>query len=158
MLSNLIPWKATTDIAVRRPESGPMAEFRREFDCLWNSFWNDWNRGLSFGGNWGGFGMGSNLEDEEGAYLLRAELPGFEPDEIDVRLSGNVLTVSAEHKAEDKQGDGSYCRYGRFRESFTLPQGVMADEIDARYHSGVLEVRLPKSEESKAKRIAVKSA
>ena len=54
--------------------------------------------------------------------------------------------------------DVSGYQYGRFHETFTLPQGVMSDQIDARYHNGVLELHLPKSEEAKAKRIAVKSA
>jgi HSP20 family protein len=158
MLGSLIPWKKAQDVSVRREEGNPLAQFRREVDQLWDRLLNEWNHDLSGAGQRGGFGMGSNLEEEEKAYVLRAELPGFEPAEIDIKLSGNVLTVSAEHKAEDKKGNGSRYHYGSYSETFTLPQGVIADQIDARYHSGVLEVHLPKTEESKAKRIDVKSA
>lgn len=75
-------------------------------------------------------------------------------------MSGDVLTLRAEHKEEGngKKGNGSYRRFGTFYESFTMPADVLPDQIDARYHSGVLEVRLPKSEECQTKRVTVKSA
>lgn len=69
-----------------------------------------------------------------------------------------MLTLRAEHKEEGQEGYGSYRRHQSFYESFTLPNGVLTDKTDARYRSGVLEVHLPKGEDFKAKRIAVKSA
>ncbi len=100
------------------------------------------------------------FDDRENEYVLRAEFPGFEPNDFDVQISGNVLTLRAEHKEEGKTkgGDGNYQRYGRFYESFTLPQGVLSDKVDAGYRNGVLEVHLPKNEECQAKRIEVKSS
>jgi HSP20 family protein len=154
----LVPKKRTQDIAVRSQEDNPLVQFRREFDDLWNRFWSDWSHSLSSSGDGGWFGLSSDVEDQDKQYVMRAELPGFDPDEIDVKVSGNVLTIHAEHKAEEKQGEGQRYQYGRFHETFTLPQGVMSDQIDARYHNGVLELHLPKSEEAKAKRITVKSA
>ena len=164
---SLIPWKKKNNLNVRREgelvpksfiednEFYPMARFRRDFDQLWNRFWDDWG-GLS---EWrGSGGWNFDLDDKENEYLLHADLPGFEPDEIDVSVSGNVMTVRAEHKEEDKSKNGSSYRYGQFYETFTLPSGVLSDKIDARYHNGVLEVHLPKSEECKAKRITVRSA
>ncbi|TVS19101.1 MAG: Hsp20/alpha crystallin family protein [Planctomycetaceae bacterium] len=153
----LVPKKRAQDVAVRQDEGNPLIQFRREFDDLWNRFWGDWSHGLQSAGDGGWPNLSSNIEDQEKQFVLRAELPGFDPDEIDVQISGNLLTVRAEHKAEEKQGEGQRYQYGRFQETFTLPQGVLSDQIDARYHSGVLEVHLPKSEEAKAKRIAVKS-
>ena len=104
--------------------------------------------------------LGSHVkfDDDENEYVLRAELPGFESDDIDVKVSGNVLTIKAEHKEEGKEENGNSHRYGSFYESFTVPQGVIGDEIDAKYHSGVLELHLPKSEKCKGKRIEVKPA
>jgi HSP20 family protein len=72
-----------------------------------------------------------------------------------VQVSGNILTVSAEHR-EDTKKHGY--RYGRYQRSFTLPAGAEADKIDARYHNGVLELHLPKDKEFLGRKIAVKSA
>lgn len=154
---SLTPWKRR-NVPVRLDEGSPLALLRREFDDLWNRFMDEWERPMGMLESFG-FGRKIDLRDEENEYVLCAEMPGFEPDEIDLRVSGNVLTISAEHKEEQKEENGrSHYRYGRFQESFTLPSGVLADKIDARYHSGVLEVHLPKSEEGRPKRIAVKSA
>jgi HSP20 family protein len=162
MIDKLIPWKKKEggDLKVRR-EDHPIGQLRRDFDELWNRFWDHWpTGGLSLWDDSRWFGSRVDLADSEKEYVLRAELPGFEPGEIDIKVSGNVLTLRAEHKEEgrSKKGNGSYHRYGSFCESLTLPRGVLSDQIDARYHSGVLEVHLPKSEERQAKRIKVKTA
>jgi HSP20 family protein len=85
-------------------------------------------------------------------------IPRKKKNEGNIKVSGNVLTLRAEHKEEGKEENGSYRRYGSFSETFTLPGGVLPDKIDASYHSGVLEVHLPKSEECQAKRIPVTAA
>jgi HSP20 family protein len=162
MFGNLIPWKKQDggDLKIRR-ENDPISRLRQDFDQLWDRFWDDWRSGgLSQLDDSRWLGSRVDFDDHEKEYLLRAELPGFEPGDFDVKVSGNVLTLRAEHNEEGsgKKGNGSYRRYGRFYESFTLPSGVLPDQIDARYHSGVLEVHLPKSEECQTKRIAVKSA
>lgn len=161
MFEKLIPWKKKNegDVKVWSREDHPMARLRNDFDQLWDRFWNDWrNGGLSSWHDSRWFGSRVDLDDREHEYVVRAELPGFDPQDFDVKVSGNVLTLRAEHKEEGQQGNGSYQRYGSFHESFTLPNGVLSDQIDARYHSGVLEVHLPKSPECQAKRIEVKSA
>ena len=177
---SLIPWKKRRDhIAVRRDEPGrvlsgeverdfhPLARLREEFDSLVERFFGDrWSGDRSFGNlpslwneprldwNWD-----LGWEDKEKEYVFHAELPGFEPDDIDVKLSGNVLTVHAEHKDEKKEKNGgSRYSYGSLSRSFTLPHGVDAEKIDARYHNGVLELHLPKTKEACGKRIEVKSA
>ena len=160
MLGKLIPWKKRSGDVQVHSEEHPIARLRQDFDQLWDRFWDDCRSGdLSLWNESQWVGSRVNLDDNEREYMLRAELPGFEPEDFDVKVSGNVLTVRAEHKEEgkDKKGNGTYQRYGRFYESFALPQGVLSDQIDARYHSGVLEVHLPKSEECQAKRIEVKS-
>lgn len=158
MFERLVPWKHRgRDVPARQEQEGhTLASFRRDFDQLWERFWDDVRHGaLLESSDWS-----SNLEDREKEYVLTAELPGFEPEDFDIQVSGNVLTLRAEHKEEgqEKKGNGSYQRYGSFCETFTLPRGVLAERIEARYHSGVLEVHLPKSEECQAKRIQVKSA
>lgn len=99
-----------------------------------------------------------NLDENENEYVPSAEMPGFEPEEIDVKISGNVLTVKADHKEESKSKNGRSSRYSSFHQSFTLPTGVKSDQIDATYHSDVLELHLPKDESTPTKRIAVNAA
>jgi len=160
---NLIPWKKNrnTDVKVRpEREDGfyPLARMREEFDALWNRLLGGWDRSLSLRDDDLGFGLRSGVEDKEDEYLFHVDLPGFEPGDIDVNVSGRTLTVKAEHKEEkkDKEGAAAY-RYGSFHQHFTLPYGVDEGGIDARYHNGVLKVRLPKTEQAKGKRIPVQA-
>lgn len=83
---------------------------------------------------------------EDGDIVVRAELPGVEPGDVDVTLHNGVLTIAGERKAEARrEGSGYYVRerrYGTFRRSMTLPQGVDESSISARFEGGVLEVRV----------------
>lgn len=167
MFNKLIPWKKRSGDVKVGYDDHSIGRFRDEIDHLWDHFWDDWRggRGLSLWDNSSlfnsrMFGSLVDWDDTEKEYVLRAEVPGFEPDDFDIKVSGNVLTLRAEHKEEKKakKGQGSYHHYGSFYESVTLPNGVLSDQIDARYHSGVLEIHLPKSEECQGKRIEVTSA
>ena len=83
---------------------------------------------------------------EDGDIVVRAELPGVKLEDVDITLHNGVLTISGERKAEDqREGSGYYVRerrYGSFRRSMTLPQGVDESKISARFDGGVLEVRV----------------
>ena len=83
---------------------------------------------------------------EDGDIVVRAELPGVKPDDVDVTLHNGVLTIAGERKAEERrEGSGYFVRerrYGSFRRSMTLPQGVDEGSIGARFDGGVLEVRV----------------
>ena len=136
-------------------EYHPLAQFREEFDSLWDRFWGGGGRGLSWWDDESRFGLNEGLEDQEHEYVFHADLPGFDPGEIDVNVSGNSLTVRAEHKEERKGKKGSSYHFGSFQRSFRFPQGVDSEKIDAKYHNGVLEVHLPKTEDSRPKRIPV---
>ena len=158
---NLIPWKRRnggSEVKVR-PDHGdnyyPMTQLRNEFESIWDRFRSDWERGLSHWDKGSRFGLNTGLEDKKNEYVYHADLPGFEPDEIDIKVSGNTLQLRAEHKEETNGNEGSSYLYGSFQRFFTLPQGVDDQNIDARYHSGVLEVHLPKTEAAKGKRIPV---
>ena len=91
--------------------------------------------------------------------VLSFDLPGVDEDRISVELEDSVLTVSGERERSEKsEGDRFYRyerRFGQFSRSVTLPQGVNEDQIEADYKAGVLEVRVPKPEEQKPKRIPV---
>lgn len=90
-----------------------------------------------------------DISEKDGNYMLEAELPGFEKNDINVELDGEVLTIHASHKSEDeeKEGDGRYIRrerrYGSYSRSFDV-SGVDAESIKADYKNGVLELTLPK--------------
>ena len=157
---SLIPWKKKSDGSVQvwrdhEDEHYPMDRFRNEFESLWDRFWNDWGRSL---GRWEDdlqTGFRGGLLDKPNEYLLQAELPGFEPGEIDVKVSGNMLSIRAEHKDEANGRQGTSYRYGSYVRHFTLPAGVDEEKIEASYRSGILEVHLPKHEAAKGKRIPV---
>jgi len=100
-----------------------------------------------------------DIFDTAEAIILKAELPGLSPDDIDIEVDDNVLTIKGERRFEDKVEEGRYYRleraYGQFSRSVTLPQGVKADEISATFDQGVLQVRVPKADEVKPRKISV---
>jgi len=170
----LAPWKKRSDrVAVRsgKPMTDaehdllPLTHLREEFDSLMDRFFEEsrlsgglFGNQLSlwqqprFDWNWD-----LGWEDNEKEYVFHADLPGFESDDFDIQVSGNALKIRAEHKSEQKENGGASYDYGSFVRTMTLPHGVEADKIEARYHSGVLEVHLPKAKETAGRRIAVKS-
>jgi len=146
-----------SELKRRQDETHPLARLRRDFDDLWERFLEEDRGGeLGLGGDTSMLGGHVEWDDKEDEYIVRAEMPGFEVGDIDVKVTGNVLTLQAQHREEGEE-NGGYRRYGSFYESFTLPQNIREENIDACYHNGVLELHLPKSETSQAKRIAVKS-
>jgi HSP20 family protein len=97
---------------------------------------------------------GLEMNELENEYVVRAEVPGFEPSELEVNLSGNVLTIGAEHKRPEGATERPLARLERV---LTLPVGVNADAVEARYHHGILEVHVPKTPEAMPRRIEVKT-
>ncbi len=93
------------------------------------------------------------------AVVLKAELPGLTVDEVNVEVDDNVLTISGERVLRDSVEKGHYYRlersYGTFSRSLSLPQGIKADEVAARFADGVLEVRVPKADEVKPRKVAI---
>jgi HSP20 family protein len=154
---NLIPWKKKGNgdggTMVER-EFHPLARLRDEFDSLLDRYWH--GQGLPEGPFGFSRGWGLDLADEEKEFVVRAEAPGFEPDDFDVQILRNQLIVKAEHKEEQKEEGSSSFHYGKLHRMITLPDGIEPDKVEARYHSGVLEIRLPKGPEAVGKRIAVK--
>jgi HSP20 family protein len=100
-----------------------------------------------------------DLVETEDHFVLRADLPGLSEEDVNVELEDNVLTVSGERKVEHEDKKEGYYRveraYGKFQRSLTLPEGVDAGKIEAAFDKGVLEVRIPKPEERKPRRVAI---
>lgn len=101
------------------------------------------------------------IQEQDDALLVRAELPGIKRGEVEISINGNLLTIRAEKRDEREQHrdeEGYYyseCLYGRFVRALELPNEVQADTAQARFENGVLEVRLPKTEQAKRKEIKI---
>lgn len=95
-----------------------------------------------------------------GVYQLRAQLPGIEPDDIDITVDGNLITVSAEYGESTEDKEHSEFRYGSFRRTVRLPAVIPADDVDASYTDGILTIRvpMPEAEAETPRRIPVKRA
>lgn len=97
--------------------------------------------------------------EREDSVLLKAELPGLRVDDVDVEIDENVLTIRGERTFADTVEDGRYHRversYGTFSRSLTLPQGIDADAVSARFVDGVLEVTVPKAEVPTPRKVTI---
>jgi HSP20 family protein len=100
-----------------------------------------------------------DLAETEDDFVLRADLPGLSEQDVNIELEDNVLTVSGERKAEHEEHQEGYYRVerasGSFSRSLTLPEGVNPDSVKATFDKGVLEVRIPKPEEKKPRKVAI---
>ena len=109
----------------------------------------------------GGWAPAVDLYEDRDSFVFKMELPGMSKDQIDISLHEGVLSISGERKEEQKQEDAETYRseryFGRFQRSVSLPTRVDADKVNASYKDGILTVTLPKSEEAKAKQIAISS-
>jgi HSP20 family protein len=92
-------------------------------------------------------------------YVLTADLPGLSEGDVDITLQGGVLTISGQRKpAHDPRGEGYYRLerpFGGFSRSLTLPEGIDPGAVAAQFDRGVLEVRIPKPEQTKPRKVAI---
>ena len=92
-------------------------------------------------------------------YVLRADLPGLSDDDVTIQLEDSTLTISGERKTEHEGQQEGYYRleraFGSFSRSLTLPDGVDADNVQAQFDRGVLEIRIPKPEQKKPKTVQI---
>ncbi len=132
------------------PYEPPMEAIRREFAPLFERMF----------GRWPIFTetetppYGPEMEDLGEAFVVREAVPGFDAKEIEVKVSGNLLTVRAERK--EKKGETEKV-WGEIERTVLLPEGVDTEHVEASYRNGVLEMRLPKLPEAKERRIEVKT-
>jgi HSP20 family protein len=99
---------------------------------------------------------------DDGSYIIQLALPGVDPKDVEVSLMDNVLTVKGERKADhDTSGQDYFVRevpYGAFQRSVTLPEGVDAAQVEAKYANGMLVVRVPAPRAATPRTIEVKAA
>ena len=131
---------------------------RHEMDDLFNKF-------FEFGGGW----MPSLLRErmfpalesfyKEGKFVVKAELPGIDPKDVDISIVGNQLTIKGERKTEKDVKEENYMMmersYGSFMRSITLPEGVDTTKVNAKYHDGVLDLTMPCAEAIAPRKITI---
>ena len=92
-------------------------------------------------------------------FVLRADLPGMKQEDVSIEFEDSVLSISGERKSQHEERDEGFHRveraFGSFSRTLTLPKGIDPEAISARFEDGVLEVRIPKPEESKPRRISI---
>jgi HSP20 family protein len=98
---------------------------------------------------------------ENGNLVVKADLPGIDPKEISISVTGNQLTIEGERKEEEKKEEKDYVyrelSYGKFSRTMELPAGVDADKVKAEYKDGVLKVMMPAPKEIAAKKIQIEA-
>ena len=100
-----------------------------------------------------------DLVEDQDAFVLRADLPGMRQEDVSIEFEDNVLTLSGERRSEHEERKEGFHRveraFGSFSRTLTLPKGIDPEAISASFDNGVLEVRIPKPEESKPRRISI---
>jgi len=150
------------DIVRRQgPLDRPLSRLRHDIDDLLRRFFGeaDWPLGnLRQGGLWW---PALDVVEHDDNIVVKAELPGMTSDDIEISVLDGTLSVSGEKKESQEDTGESYHhserRYGSFRRDISLPAGVDADKVEATYRDGVLTIRLPKTEQAKARRVEVKT-
>ncbi|HHV33042.1 Hsp20/alpha crystallin family protein [Caproiciproducens sp. LBM24188] len=111
------------------------------FNRMSQEFFGDWDKDF--------YPCRTDVLDQGDKYVLKADLPGFNKEDIHINIEGNYLTLTAEHREENDNSNGNFIRrerrYGSFSRSFDITN-IDADRISARYDRGVLELSLPKKE------------
>jgi HSP20 family protein len=128
----------------------------REFDRLFNSVFEGPGADSRALRRWM---PAMDLVESEGEFVLRADLPGLSEDDVKIELEDSTLTIAGERKGESQTERDGYLRVeratGSFQRSLTLPKGVDPEAVTARFDRGVLEVRIPKPEQRKPRRIEI---
>jgi len=151
-------WELTTWKPFK--ELSPFRDFermRRDMDRLWESFFERGVRRREDDGEW----LPSlDVAETKNEIVVKAEVPGLDPKDIDISLSDGLLTIKGEKKQEREEKEENYHlverSYGAFTRSIQLPKEVQRDKISASYKNGVLKVTLPKSEEAKKKEVKIR--
>jgi HSP20 family protein len=136
------------------------------FPTVFEDFFKPWNEWFDNGGIFGKMMKvpAVNVKDNKDDYIVSLAAPGMKKNDFKIDVEGNMLTISSEKEESKEEKETMYTRkefnYSSFSRSFTLPDEVIKDKIEATYEDGILKLKLPKTEESKkitlSKHIAVK--
>mgnify|MGYP003573896616 CR=1 FL=1 len=148
-MTRLVRWNPMQDMMSLRNEMNRL--FEQAFEDMPLSQWQPST-------NWG---LAVDVSENDEAFVVTASVPGVNPDDIEITISDNVLTIKGEFKVDETVEDEKYHlrerRYGSFGRSLTLPVAVNAEDVDANYENGVLRLEVPKAEEVKPRRIQIQT-
>jgi HSP20 family protein len=138
-----------------------MMTLREAMDRLFD---DAFTRPLGFAGNGNGYGWSTPAVDmyqTDNEVVVKASLPGIKAEEVQINVTGDVLTLKGETRQNDESNDKAYHireqRWGMFERSIGLPTAVTADKAQANFENGILTITLPKAEEAKPKSITIKT-
>ena len=147
----------TWEIGPWRP-SRELERIKSEMDRVWDSFFA--TKPAVKAGEGGEWFPSLDVTETKNDILVKAEIPGMDPKDIDISLNNDILTIKGEKKQEKEEKEENYHlierSYGKFVRSVKLPGEVKSDKINASYKNGVLNITLPKSEEAKKKEVKIK--
>lgn len=147
-MTTLVRWNPVRD----------MLRMRNEVDRLFDDF-----VGQSMGGRYEDttWGLALDIAELDNSFVVKASIPGVLPEDLDITVNDNTLTIRGEVKSDETIEEGRYHvrerRYGAFSRSLMLPRTVSRESIEANYENGVLTLTLPKAEEVQPKRISIKT-
>lgn len=151
----IVRWRPTTSTFTLRPfeeMTRMMRDVERIFDELLPT---DWFRSETFG-----FVPSTDIYEKPNALIVTMDLPGFDKNDLEIHVDNGVLTISGERKAYELDKHDQVIRQerwtGRFTRSFTLPDYVDVDNIEAEFRNGVLYLTLPKKSEAQPRAIKIK--
>ena len=141
---------------IRWEPAREIASLQSDMNRLFSSFFETPGNGSGRGRHWV---PAMDLVEESEHFVLRADLPGLDEDDVNLEVEGDTLTLSGERKVEHRDEKEGYFRLerstGAFRRTLHLPEGVDPEGIEASFDRGVLEVRIPKPAETQPKRIEI---
>ena len=147
-MSNLTRWEPARE----------MMTLREAMDRLFD---DAFTRPFSIRGERGGSSPAIDMYQTDGEVVVKAALPGIKTDEVQINVTGDMLTIKGETKQEEEKKDRSWHmreqRWGVFERSVMLPTGVNSDQAKADFENGILTITLPKSEQARSKTITVQS-
>jgi len=160
----LVPWRHSRSQtpAPREDFFEPFVTFRREMDRIFEQIFSG-SAPYPAPGNWHSVAPAIDIDENDKELVVTAELPGVSEKEIEVSLTGDVLTITGEKRSEreERYANSSYVerRFGSFSRSLRLPFEVKEQKVDAQFRDGVLTIRLPKPAELQkpARRIGIRT-
>ncbi len=146
----LIPWREHRDFGL----------LRHDIDRLFDRFFDEWP--FSVARKKDSWTPSVDISETGKEVVVKAEVPGMDPKEIDISLHDNLLTIRGERKQEHEEKDENFHRiertFGTFSRAIRLPAEVDSEKIEAAYNNGVLKIHLPKTKDGSVKKIEVKAA
>jgi len=150
---SLMPWRKERNGSGLVPRTErPLSFFRNDLDEMFDRFFA--RLPASFEERWLAM-SGMELEETDEAELVRTDAPGFEPSDFTIEVSRSTLKITAEHKVEGDEKKPTIER--RLSRYVTLPAAVDPEKVEAKYRCGVLEIKMPRTEPAKHRKVEVKS-